>query len=177
MRKTLSLIVPLFALIACSKSGPLSTKDFQKAMDKLKDHYYSSVRVEYHLSRKITDNEDSYQTEDDRYSNYHYETSNKEWVFDEGDLKLGEAYLPQTLHGADIEGMLDHRYNYEFYINPIKVLMKRDIEDEESKGYRTFEWHYDKYGYLIYILCFDYKESKAENYKAESTYTYNYYYQ
>lgn len=171
------LLVLPFVLVSCAKNKPsLSVKEFQKVTDNLEEHQYktctltrSSVIEYFYYSER------DYGTDKRTISvNFHYNNEINKWIQDDEGINIIDAYKPQTLHGMDIDNTIDKRYEYNFYTNPLKVHMYRTIDNEETSGYISFDWKYDKYGYLIYIYCHQYLK-QANNYNdIKTTYTYVY---
>ncbi len=159
------VIIPFTFLVACSNNkndDPISVEEFQKVTDSLKDHSYKTCLVTRTVTKTSVYNSEDYSGTEarDNYANYHYE--NDGWVIGDADMNLIDAYKPQTLHGADIDGMLDKRYQYTFLNNPIRVHMHRTFLENETTGYITYDWKYDSYGYLIHIYSYRYEKYISE---------------
>ena len=174
------LLLPFVLLTSCSKEEPsLSVEEFQKVTDNLEDHRYSTCSVNRHTVTNYFYNSEDYHYTDERdgEAKYHFDDTTNDWAIDDGNMILIDAYKPQTLHGADIDGMLDRRYTYTFYNNPVRVHMHRTFEESGTSGYVTFDWKYDRYGYLIYIHSYRYdKYLDAENDYRIIEVTFNYVY-
>lgn len=160
--------VPFVFLASCSPSKnetPLTEEEFQKMAYALEEHYYAKATVTQNLitSEYYPPEEWSRIRETNKSSVYHFDKQSHAWIQDEGDLTLKDVFMPQTLRDMNVAETMDRRYDYTFYVDPIRVHMHRSSSDEIWRADYTWDWQYDSYGYLIYVHSYQ----TDENYQAE----------
>lgn len=103
---------------------------FQEIIEKLEVRYYETCSIQRHgITQYFYNSEDYQYTETkDNQANYHYDNDAHDWVLVDGDMRLVDAYKPQTLREMNMEEIMDTRYEYTFYVNPLKVHMYRTYE-------------------------------------------------
>ena len=181
LSKTVLLIAPILLTSCSKKNSPIPVDKFQEIIEKLEVLYYETCSIQRHgITQYFYNSEDYQYTEKkDNQANYHYDNNAHDWVLVDGDMRLVDAYKPQTLRGMNMEEIMDTRYEYTFYVNPFKVHMYRTYEygPQETFGDYTYDWKFDKDGYLTYIHFHENrKDANAENDYVISDYHFYYTY-
>ncbi len=149
-------ILPFTFLVACGENKnekPLTTEEFQSMAYALEEHCYSKATVtnSQTSTRVLHSESDSYVNIQNRQAVFHFEAETKTWVKDDSDLNLTEVFMLQTVRDMNVAEIMDQRYDYTFYVNPIRVHMHRALGDDGMDGDATYDWQYDSYGYLISV--------------------------